>query len=460
MAAEEVYVARLGAWIARALGATGSFGVDLDTDTLGFQMPDAIANDPAVKAAGKALAEAGNILQDGGDKLEAAVLTGDNAQLLQAFLHLFEGLYQYVDAADAIVSGINAKAAALPAPERNAVQGFGATMTRLLFDFFVVTLLERQLPRLAFLLKLLGLLDWRVVEPTGSLNEPRYVKKAVRLDRIGDLVRDPAAHFAAVYQWGTAAFDPLDILRAVLRFYHPESSIQVGKIGADAFLEIGPFRWSRDSSVNPPGLMLDASTTFAKTFEQRVEFSPAWGMDFKTDFNIGDGIIVRLKPPFEFSAAPKAGTVSGSVSFIVNRNETARGMTIIGGNDLLRLRADNVGVGAELTIGASTAGSVDIDPGVFGELKQITISLGSKDSDSFLASLLASADIKGTFDLGLGWKLKDGLVVKAAGGLEIAIPMHQNLGIATFETLYIILKINPDASFSLETSAGSGKAGR
>ena len=453
MAAEDVYVARLGAWIARALGATGSFGVDLDTDSLGFQMPDAIANDPAVKAAGQALAEAGNILDDGGDKLEAAVLSGDNGQLFQAFLRLFEGLYQYVDAADAIVSGINAKAAALPVPERNAVQAFGVTMTRRLMDFFAVTLLERQLPRLAFLLKLLGLLDWHVVEPTGSLNEPRYVKKELRLDRIGNLLQDPAAHFTAVYGWGTAGFDPLDILRAVLRFYHPESSIKVGKIGDDAFLHLGPFHWRRDSSVNPPGLMLDASTSFAKTFTQRVPFSSTWGMDLKTDLNIGGGIVVRLKPPFEFSAAPKTGTIGGSASFTVNRNETARGMTIIGGNDLLRLTADNVGVGAELTIGASTAGSVDIDPGVFGEFKQLTISLGSKDSDSFLASLLASADITGSFDIGLGWKLKEGLVVKAAGGLEIAIPMHQNLGIATFETLYIILKINPDASFSLETSA-------
>ena len=453
MAAEEVYIARLGAWVARALGATGSFGVDLDTDSLGFQMPDAIANDPAVKAAGQALAEAGNILQDGGDKLEAAVLSGDDGELFQAFLRLFEGLYQYVDAADAIVSGINAKAATLPVPERNAVQAFGVAMTRHLIDFFVVTLLEQQLPRLAFLLKLLGLLDWHVVEPSGSLNEPRYVKKVLRLDRIGDLIRDPAAHFAAVYGWGTVAFDPSDILQAVLRFYHRESSIKVGKIGADAFLQTGPFRWSRDSSVNPPGFMLDASTSFAKTFTQRVEFSPTWGMDFKTDFNIGGGIVVRLRPPFEFSAAPKTGTVGGSASFTVNRNETARGMTMIGGNDLIQLTADNVGVGAELTIGASTSGSVNIDPGVFGELKQLTITLGSKDSDSFLASLLASADVKGSFDLGLGWKLKEGLVIKAAGGLEIAIPMHQNLGVATFETLYIILKINPDGSFSLETSA-------
>src|SRR5207245_177447 len=71
----------------------------------------------------------------------------------------------------------------------------------------------------------------------------------------------------------------------------------------------------------------------------------------------------------------------------------------------------------------------------------------------FLATLLANANIKGTFDLGLEWRLREGLVIKAAGGLEVSIPMHQQLGIATFDTLYLVFKINPDASLSLEASA-------
>src|SRR6185295_19631691 len=137
MAGEEVYVARLGAWVARALGATGSFGVTLDTESLGFQMPDAIANDPAVKAAGTALASAGTILQDAGDKLEAAILGGGGeGPLVQAFLRLFEGLYQYVDAADEIVSRMNARAATLPAPDRTAVLAFGTLLPRRMIDFF------------------------------------------------------------------------------------------------------------------------------------------------------------------------------------------------------------------------------------------------------------------------------------------------------------------------------------
>lgn len=453
MAGEEIYIARLGAWIARALSETGGFATDLDTDALGFQMPDAIVTDNGVKAAGTALADAGDVLQDAADKLDAAIVSGDRGELIQAIARLVEGIYLFVGAMEALVSQIDAKAAALPAAERNAVQAFGGLMTRKTIDYLVITFLKVRLPRLAFLLKLLGLIDWRVIEATGQINEPRHVRKDLKLERIEDLISDPLAHLATAHKWGTAQFDPSDIMRSALAFYRETSAIRTGKMGDDAFVETGPFRWSRDSSSDPPGIMLDLSANVSHDIAERIEFSEKWGIRFDSNIAFGSGVIFRVKPPLDFSVEPKAGTAGGAISFKVNRNAAALGFTIIGGNDLLRLTADDVGIGAELTVGASTASKVSIDPGIFAELKGLTLSLGSEESDSFLASLLAEADIQGVFDIGLGWKLSEGLVVKAAGGLEIAIPMHQNLGIATFETLYIILKIRDDGSFALETSA-------
>jgi hypothetical protein len=458
--AEEVYLARLGAWLARALGDTGSFAADLDTDSLGFQMPDPIVTDGEVKNAGLALADAGTVLREGADQLDAAIASGDQVELAGAFMKLFEGVYLFVDAADALVSRIDAKAAALPAADGNAVQAFGGRIARKAIDYLVITLLEQQHPRLAFLFKLLGLIDWHVVEPSGALHEPRFVRKDLRLERFKQLVKDPAAHFASVFGWGTAAFDPLDIMRSVLTFYRQEAAVTVEKVGNDAFLKTGPFQWGRDSSIVPPGLMLDVSANISHSFDERVELSPTWGMDFKSTLTLTGGAVFRLKPPFEFSAEPKTGTASGEISFLVNRNPAARGFTIIGGNDLIRLTAENTGIGAELTVGASTSGKVSIDPGVTAALQGLTLTLGSKDSDSFLASLLARAEVRGVFDLGLGWRLREGLVVRAAGGLEIAIPMHQSLGVATLETLYLILKIRDDGSLALEASAGiTGRIG-
>jgi len=460
MAAEEVHVARLGAWVARALAASGSFAVELDTDGLGFQMPEAVSADPAVKAAGRALAEAGNALSGGADVLDAAILSGDGATLAKAFLQLFEGLYRYIDAADAIVDRITAKAASLPAPQADATLGFVTQLPRRLIDLFVVSLLEEQLPRLNFLFTLIGIIDRRVIEASGAVGEPHFVRTTIRLDRIATLFRDPAALFADVYGWGTADFDPMQVMRAALAFYHVESSAHIGLDGPNAYLRVGPFLWKRDAAVDPPGLMLDAAMSFTKAFTGHAQLSPTWAMDLETDVSAADGLAFRLRPPFEVTVAPKAGTASGVVSFMVHREKSAPRMTIIGGNDLLRLTAQNIGVGAELAIGAGTAGSVSIDPAVIGKLEQLTIELGTENADSFLGTLLAQAHIKGTFDLGLGWKLDEGLVVRAAGGLEIAIPMHQNLGAATFDTLYLVVEINPDGSFGLETSAGiTGRIG-
>lgn len=454
MAGEEVYVARLGAWIARALGETGGFAGDLDTDAIGFQMPEAIVTDAGVKAAGTALADAGNELHAAADELDAAMASGDQGALVSALLHLLEGVYLYVDAVSQLVSRIDAKAQTLPAAERNAVAAFGLLMARKTIDYVVILLLERESPRLAYLFRLLGLLDWKIIEPTGQLNQPRYAKKELKLERIKDLIDDPVAHLAAVHKWGTAQFDPYDLFDGIQTFFDEEASIDVGKAGGDAFLGIGPFRWSRDSSVNPPGLMLDISTAVSQNFNQRVVLSDAWGIDFDSNLTLSGGAIFRLRPPFEVSAAPKTGNISGAFSFMVNRNAGAGGLTIIGGNDLIRLVAGNAGIGADLTVGASTTGTVTINPGVVSELKGLTLSLGSEGSDNFLASLLAEADVQGVFDISLGWNLREGLVIRAAGGLEIAIPMHQSLGIATLETLYIILKIRDDGSLALETSAG------
>lgn len=460
MAGEEIYIARLGAWIAHALAQGGAVAADLDTEGLGLQLPDAVAEDATANAARSALADAGTALSTAADQLDAALTSGGEGDLVQALLATVQGIYSFVDATRHVVERIKVMASTLPPPDGGAVQTFGAVMARRMIDSLVIDALVQQRPRLAYLLDLLGLIDWRAVAATGQPLEPGYVRKDLHLERIKKLASDPFAHLADVHKWGTAGFDPSALMHGVLMFYREGSSIWCGKVGDDAFLDVGPFRWSCDSSVSPPGLMLDCSATVAHNFDERVELSPKWGIDFKSSLTLSGGAIFRLRPPFGFSVTPKAGTISGAFSFMANRNASARGLTIIGGNDLLRLTADNVGVGAELTIGASTSSAVSIDPSVVAELKGLTLTLGAKGSDSFLASLLGGADVRGVFDLALGWKLSEGLVIKAAGGLEIAIPMHQSLGCATLETLYVILKTGDAGSLALELSAGiTGQVG-
>lgn len=452
MAGEEIYIARLGAWIARALSDTSGFAGDLDTDSLGFQMPDAIATHPAIAGAGTALADAGTRLSEAASELEGAIVSGDNGDLVKALLHLVEGVYRYVESLTGLIEHIGSQAAALPSAERNAVQAFSGTMARKAIDYMVITLLEQQLPRTAFVLKAIGLIDWTRVEASGGVNEPAFVRKGLRLERIRDLLSDPAAHFANVYGWGTASFDPTEIFSTYLAFHIEESSIETGKIGPDAYLRYGPLTLRRDSASAPAGLLLDYTAKIEASVDTRVKLSDDWGIGGTANLALEGGALFRLKPPFEASIEPKTGTATGALSLKFDRNPGKTGFTIVGGNGLFELTAENFALGGDLTVGASTTGAVSIDPGVFADISALTLRLGSDDADNFLASLLASANIEGVFDLGLGWSLSKGLRIRAAGGLEIAIPMHQSLGVATLETLYLILKIRDDGSFGLELS--------
>ena len=456
MAGEEVYIVRFGVWLARALGGTGAFAADLNTDGIGLRIPDTIAANPVVQAAGATLADASGQVNAAADALEAALASGNEGDLVAALVRLADGLFEFFDSASTLVSKVSALTPGIADPaERLSVQNFVATMARRMIDYLVISVLELRGPRLAYLLKLLGLIDWEAVaaDPANPLSRP-YIVKAIHLERFKDLISDPATHFASVFGWGTPSFDPFKFFRAAVDFFHPEAAVDFGRVGADAFIEKGPFRWSRDSSVNPPGLMLDISADMSKTLSGRAAFNANWGAALESTIAFDGGVIGKLRPPFTVSVAPKAASVSGDLSLTVNRNESARPFSIVGGNGLVALTAEDAGVGVGVVIGASTATGVEIEPRAFSDIKGLVLKLGSEGSDNFLASLLAGANIEGRFDLGLEYRLNEGLVVKAAGGLEIAIPMHQSLGFVDFETLFLMLRINDNGSLTLETSAG------
>lgn len=468
MPGEEVYIARFGAWVARALGAGGSFAADLDTDGLGLRMPEAITTDPAVQASGTAVGAAGALVEQAGVALDAAVNSGDEGALVQALGQLTEGLYQFVDATAEFVAAIDARTASIGDPaERAAVESFVVGMVRRVIDYLVISILEIERPRLTFLLKLIGLIEWEAVpaDTVDPASRP-YVKKTLRLERVKDIVTDPVAHFASVFRWGTTDFDPDEIFRTAAGFFHENASVEVGRVGTDAFIQRGPFKWSRDSSVTPPGLMLDVTAAMDHTLTGRADFSEKWGAALESTLAFSGGVIGRLHPapnPVDAPTVrvePKEATVSGDFELKVDRNPSARPFDIVAGNDLIRLSTENTGIGAGVVIGASTASGVTIDPRVFAEMTGLTVQLGSASSDSFIATLLASAEIEGRFDLALEWRLSEGLIVRAAGGLEIAIPMHQSLGPIELQTLFLVLRITEAGSLKLETSAAlNGRLG-
>ena len=418
-------------------------------------MPDELVTDPTVQAAGKALGDAGGVLTEAADALEAAIASGDTGELIVALAGLVEASHRAVRRDRKVVAAIGTRTAAITdADARAAVEDLFEVLARRIADYLLISTIEIYRPRFTFLLKLLGLIDWTVVEEDpANASSRRHVRKALRLDRLQDLISDPVGHFTTVLGWGAPDFDPLELFRTAASFYGREVAIDGGVVAGDAFVTKGPFTWSRDSSTSPPGLRLDVDAEVKQGVEGRVGINAVWGSTLAGSVTASGGLAAILTPPFRIEVEPKAAEVTGKVSAFVNRNEEARPFTIIGGNDLVQLTADDVSVGAELEVGASTAAAVEVQPRIFSDIKGLTLTLGQEGADSFLASLLADLDITGRFDLGLEWRGDEGLVVKAAGGLEIAIPMHQSLGVVEFETVYVALRIGDDGTLTLELSA-------
>src|SRR5207244_5665708 len=136
----------------------------------------------------------------------------------------------------------------------------------------------------------------------------------------------------------------------------------------------------------------------------------------------------------------------------LDRNPTARPFDILAGTGgLLSISADNLsaGVGLDAEWDGSAA---KINPLIFADINAVTVKIGTSDSDSFIGKLLSGAEIQGQFDFGLEWQADTGLRVKASGGIEIALPIHKELGPIEFEVVYLALKIQQDSTLSLEVS--------
>ncbi len=454
MAVEEIMIARAAVWLARALGAGGSFTADLDTEVLGLRLPDEFAADPAVTAAGKALGDAGGVLTKAADALEAAVASADTGQLVAAVAGVVEGLVALFDTTRRFIEAIGARTATITdAGALAAVEELITVLARRIADYLIISTAEIYRPRLTFLLKVLGLIDWTVVEEDpANPSSRRYVRKVIRLDRLRGLISDPVGHFTTVLGWGSPTFDPMELFRIAASFYGREVAIDGGMTGGDAYIRKGPFTWSRDSSTSPPGLRLDVDAELKQGIEGRVGINASWGSTLAGVIIARGGLTATLTPPFRIEVEPKTGEMTGKVSLFVNRNEQARPFTIVGGNELVQLTAEDISLGGELEVGASTAALVEVEPWIFSDIKGLTLTLGQEGADGFLASLLANLHITGRFDLGLEWRGGEGLVVKAAGGLETAIPMHQSLGPVEFDSLYLILRIGDDGTLALELS--------
>jgi hypothetical protein len=152
-------------------------------------------------------------------------------------------------------------------------------------------------PQFAFVLRLLGLLDWRYVPASGGTALSRdHVRKTLELERVKDLISDPATHYREALGWGDGTFDPVDIFRLARDFFRVEDDVEVGVQAGDPFLRIGAVVIRRDSSVTPPCLRLALVAGFDADRSGRVEMNDDWGAGLSSDLRMTGTVSARIRP--------------------------------------------------------------------------------------------------------------------------------------------------------------------
>lgn len=457
-------IVKMAAWLGRALGESASFFADFAPESLGVKLPDALLEAGPVQNALSAAQQSAGQMEVATTDLENAVAANDRAEIIKVLIKIstelkdyFQKILQLVEAIDQQINQHIASGA-----DRDAAKAFAGSLARQVFDKALLDLLEKTVPQYLFVLKMLGLAEWRLVEATGADNISRtYVEKALYLERVKDLITDPALHLQQSFGWGSNDFDPASFFHLYRDFFDEEADITIGEESGHPYIQHGRVLIKRIPAANGHGLSFGLAVAIEESEETRIPFNDTFGFSFLTRFALAGELALQLEPPFDFSFVPPGGELSGDLRLFFNRNEEARPFGIIENNDLISFTVDDTLFGVGLALKwDSGSGKAFFDPLIFAEIKRAVLKIGSAGSDSFIADLLGSAEIQGLFDLGLEWSHSGGLRVKASGGIEIMLPIHKDLGVVTINVIYIALRIRENGTLALETSAGfTGKLG-
>lgn len=445
--------------ITRTFAKAAELMENFSTVGYGLALPESVTSQPAVVTSINEVKEAAANLTDKAEALVTALETETDFPLA-AVLQTADALRLFVSALPDLVNNLDSAAASSPdltPAEKTAASTFFAEFGIFLLESLIAQrIADFSEPTLLFL-SVLGLADWRIEEGDSAAGQLPFLLMRLRLQRIADLIQNPETHFADTIGWGTDRFDPEWFFHVYRQFHSPEADIEVDR-DADGhpFLRWGVFRIAR-RAVTPAvhGLELAVQLSLSQELEHRIALGPDWGFGIKANLALDGTFSLLLDPPLEASIPAPSLSAGGSVDAFFDRNEDSRPWNLVETGGLLTLSVDNIsagfGIAAELNNNALT-----FEPRLFAGLSQLKLKIGSADGDGFLAKIIAGAELEATFDLDLEFVPSKGLRVRAAGGVEIMLPIHKDIGPLEIQQFFLGLYIQDDGTLDLETSLALG----
>jgi Family of unknown function (DUF6603) len=388
----------------------------------------------------------------------ADINLADVDALLQSVQDIFHGIEAIRTAPDAAF------------PPSLIADNFKTEFPAQLVQFLVITHLTRLHPRLAFVLRALGVIRISYVPAAG--NRRPYMRYRIDFSDLPRVLEDPSLIFTNAYGWGTDSLDyetlfqhlenlllslEVDVARPILR--RETANVLAGGIESPGQPDRRPvaavfFERIRDNGRLAAELLFldlpgDANVKpglalvprFNGPLDFRLQLGTNIAVTISSTLDLQGGVGVTLRPGrgidviagFEGGNAPTSA--KGSVSVRAEYSDESQEPTVLlGSPDATRLEFKNVSGTGGLSFNSTTSSQ---DLFVELDLQGGTLVIAAGEGDGFLQTILPKDGIGLAFDLTAGLSLARGFYFRGSAGLQLNIPTHIRLGPVELQSLTI-----------------------
>lgn len=425
--------------------------------SLGIALPVSISSDSEFTNSYNTLSGAISNLPSLSQSLLDAIEDEDIPEIILKSKDLALKLKDIFTAIDSLSGVITARAAALPAEERDILTSFASALPGKLVDHCIVTYIELRSQVAAQVLSFLGVLKWKITEEYGTVGlQVPYTEKKLQLSQLQQLVSDPINNFKTRYDWGNDSFDA-KLLFEVLKNVIEQSSKGIADILSldheELLLETYIFSLQRNGLTLPPSLNFELAVPFGDPLNiiENPELPFPWTQQVTLNAQASANLKGSIKPPFAISFEMPAETYSANLLVETATSRLTEPFIIIGSPAVSRLEAANF----KMRIGASAksdSGNNSFDSSIGFDLSGLKLIVDLGESDGFIQKSVPVKQLASEFDVSADWSVKNGLNFRGSGGLELAIPTHIELGPVKLTQAYFTLS-TASGPFQFDTTA-------
>jgi hypothetical protein len=405
---------------------------------LGLQFPDSLAADTAFV----------NAIQDVSTKITsfypviqaliADVRNGDYAGAVEQGATLIQNIITMVQDFQTIATEIDAHKP-YPGITPADLQDFLTNLPVNLIDFLVVTYLQNNFPTFAAFFEFFGIIV-ETIENSGSTNpvKPEYTRRTLDLSRIPQFLTNPTNVAKDLYDWNTPAFTGDKLFKMLEKLLQSIGFPAVYDDSSGPMLDLLICQVKPRTDLDPKGIAFIFSEPIAAGFSQTLK-EDLWTLeiDFNAAITVSDRVSAQPNGNITIdpiSLSPLTGTAKLAWSAIDNVNHQP--LTLIGDPTASRLQCQEIDTSLEVDFtwdGSKAAGIFTVE----GAIKQGKLIVKSDNPDGFLAKILPPDGFEVDFDILIGWSSAKGFFFNGSSALEIALPLHIDLGPIGIEGLTV-----------------------